>query len=236
MSDTVVCLKTIADLQTESVKFYIDAYQRGYRWTRNEVRDLLDDIREFSQVKKPDDGAFYCLQPIIVTRKEDGDGWKVIDGQQRLTTLYLIYSFYHVIFGNFFSAPMPFQLSYNNKDRLEKCITTFVEKHFTKSEDVLREMASYEDDIDCHYILEAYSCICDFFQKLMQDPYTQHEINDMKKIFDVSMKIIWYELVDCDVSKEVSVFSKINMGKIALTRSEERRVGKECRSRWSPYH
>ena len=23
---------------------------------------------------------------------------------------------------------------------------------------------------------------------------------------------------------------------IALTRSEERRVGKECRSRWSPYH
>lgn len=95
MSDTVVRLKTIADLQNESVKFYIDAYQRGYRWTRNEVRDLLDDIREFSQVKKPDDGAFYCLQPIIVTRKEDGDGWKVIDGQQRLTTLYLIYSFYH---------------------------------------------------------------------------------------------------------------------------------------------
>ena len=23
---------------------------------------------------------------------------------------------------------------------------------------------------------------------------------------------------------------------IAVTRSEERRVGKECRSRWSPYH
>ena len=23
---------------------------------------------------------------------------------------------------------------------------------------------------------------------------------------------------------------------MALTRSEERRVGKECRSRWSPYH
>src|SRR5256885_9702912 len=25
-------------------------------------------------------------------------------------------------------------------------------------------------------------------------------------------------------------------GKIELSRSEERRVGKECRSRWSPYH
>src|SRR2546427_6022100 len=26
------------------------------------------------------------------------------------------------------------------------------------------------------------------------------------------------------------------LGQPALTRSEERRVGKECRSRWSPYH
>ena len=25
-------------------------------------------------------------------------------------------------------------------------------------------------------------------------------------------------------------------GSLAVTRSEERRVGKECRSRWSPYH
>ena len=25
-------------------------------------------------------------------------------------------------------------------------------------------------------------------------------------------------------------------GKILMVRSEERRVGKECRSRWSPYH
>ena len=27
-----------------------------------------------------------------------------------------------------------------------------------------------------------------------------------------------------------------NYFKVALLRSEERRVGKECRSRWSPYH
>ena len=29
---------------------------------------------------------------------------------------------------------------------------------------------------------------------------------------------------------------RIQNFKILLTRSEERRVGKECRSRWSPYH
>ena len=28
----------------------------------------------------------------------------------------------------------------------------------------------------------------------------------------------------------------LKLQKIAFERSEERRVGKECRSRWSPYH
>ena len=220
MSDTFVKLKTIADLQNESAKFYIDAYQRGYRWTENEVRDLLDDIREFSHVKRPDDNTFYCLQPIIVTNADDGTSWKVIDGQQRLTTIYLIYSFYWVIANAFSRDDLPFSLSYSNKPKLEECIKVFTEREYATSKQVDQEMAGYESDIDCHYIMEAYKCICDFFLKLQKDPYTRNEINDMKKIFDTSMKIIWYEITDCDVSTEVSVFSKINMGKIALTNAE----------------
>ena len=38
-----------------------------------------------------------------------------------------------------------------------------------------------------------------------------------------------------NVRKESTKKVKINDHK-KLTRSEERRVGKECRSRWSPYH
>ena len=34
-----------------------------------------------------------------------------------------------------------------------------------------------------------------------------------------------------DLSKE-----KVTVGRKPSNRSEERRVGKECRSRWSPYH
>ena len=33
-----------------------------------------------------------------------------------------------------------------------------------------------------------------------------------------------------------NLFGSAEAGKLALCRSEERRVGKECRSRWSPYH
>ena len=44
-----------------------------------------------------------------------------------------------------------------------------------------------------------------------------------------------YQSVDNELStkdtKEISRLMRINH-----TRSEERRVGKECRSRWSPYH
>ena len=38
-----------------------------------------------------------------------------------------------------------------------------------------------------------------------------------------------------NVSKEADNFNVVRKLTM-LTRSEERRVGKECRSRWSPYH
>lgn len=220
MSDTVVKLKTIADFQKESARFYIDAYQRGYRWTENEVRDLLDDIREFSHVKRKDDGTFYCLQPIIITQADDGISWKVIDGQQRLTTIYLIYSYYWVVLGPLMRDNLPFEISYSNKPKLQECIHVFTQNEYQKSEQVEKDLVEYESDIDCYYILEAYKCICDYFGKLLSDPYTKNELMHMKEIFDTFMKVIWYELTDCDVNTEVSIFSKINMGKIALTNAE----------------
>ena len=44
------------------------------------------------QVKDIYENAFYCLQPIVVKRRDDKDDlvYEVIDGQQRLTTLYII--------------------------------------------------------------------------------------------------------------------------------------------------
>ena len=41
------------------------------------------------------------------------------------------------------------------------------------------------------------------------------------------------ELIDSEHRK---IFDEVNTLLDACSRSEERRVGKECRSRWSPYH
>ena len=82
-------LKTLSELSLYS--FYIPAYQRGYRWTPQEVTDLLNDINEFTprEIDGSDDKTWYCLQPVVVKQREDGV-YEVIDGQQWLTTAYLI--------------------------------------------------------------------------------------------------------------------------------------------------
>src|SRR5690606_37061213 len=72
--------------------FFIPDYQRGYRWKPEQVNNLLDDIWDFafpSHSYKKGENEFYCLQPIVVRKSED-EKFEVIDGQQRLTTIYLI--------------------------------------------------------------------------------------------------------------------------------------------------
>lgn len=71
-------------------KFYnIPEYQRGYKWTEQQVNQLLDDIHGFDT--GGDDDLFYCLQNITLVEK-DGN-FNVVDGQQRLITLTILLSF-----------------------------------------------------------------------------------------------------------------------------------------------
>jgi len=71
-------------------QFFVPAYQRGYRWGRHEVDALLSDIYADGS-RSPTDN--YCLQPIVVKQRTVEGEYELIDGQQRLTTLYLIYRY-----------------------------------------------------------------------------------------------------------------------------------------------
>ena len=75
----------VAELLTEDFRFDIPSFQRGYRWERKQVIDLLEDIFSFSKSKEQ---LSYYLQPIVV--KKAGDKWEVLDGQQRLTSMLLV--------------------------------------------------------------------------------------------------------------------------------------------------
>jgi hypothetical protein len=91
-----IALKPIAELW--GMNFFIPSYQRGYRWTGQQVKDLLDDILEFAQNKN--EKEFYCLQPLVVkahTWERDEKtvhGWEVVDGQQRLTTIRVLIEYF----------------------------------------------------------------------------------------------------------------------------------------------
>ena len=86
-------LKIVHVSDLDGARFNIPSYQRGYRWETKQVHALLNDIIEFGSSNEP----FYCLQPLVVVKNESLSGedgqnvvYDVIDGQQRLTTLFLI--------------------------------------------------------------------------------------------------------------------------------------------------
>ena len=55
-------------------------------------------------------------------------------------------------------------------------------------------------------------------------------------VFDIELGVIDPDEVIRAVKALEPTFGGINLEDIKAPRSEERRVGKECRSRWSPYH
>ena len=63
------------------------------------------------------------------------------------------------------------------------------------------------------------------------------EEDDLERGFLESLDFL-RKASDIDKNKAKEILKKIkqNPNHIIHVRSEERRVGKECRSRWSPYH
>ena len=97
MNETILEVIPVYDLLGKN--FFVPSYQRGFRWTEQQVNELLEDIWEFSNIKNKSENEFYCLQPIVIKECDDerkrrnnldGTWYEVIDGQQRLTTLTIL--------------------------------------------------------------------------------------------------------------------------------------------------
>jgi hypothetical protein len=202
MSDNnELVLKPISALLEEN--FFIPAYQRGYRWTKRQVTELLDDIKEFQQ--QAEDGpkdAFYCLQPIVV-KKRDGN-WELVDGQQRLTTIFIILTYLKDIVA--LLEKERYTLSYETRDNSAE---------FLMHIDVTRS----SENIDFHYICEAKQAIEEWFKK--QDgtyklKFLQTLLNDDNT--GKNVKVIWYQINDSEDA--TAVFTRLNVGKIPLVNAE----------------
>lgn len=166
--------KLIGDIQGW---FYVPDYQRGYRWGENEVKTLLNDINEYGGKIKKTDKDNYCLQPVVV--RNLGEKYELIDGQQRLTTLYLIYVYMNKVSHGFMSEPR-FTLSYETRN---------------ESVDFLKNPneAKRNENIDFFFIYNAYKTIENWFSHKEK---LQSTLTNINKYFDECVKIIWYEVPD----------------------------------------
>lgn len=194
MSTGDLQLRSVNELMAES--FFIPAYQRGYRWTSRQVTELLDDVAAFTQRPRPVQGDFYCLQPIVVTQR--GEQWELIDGQQRLTTIFLVLSFFNNRLVEEERSEL-FSLSYETRANSAAYLKSLDEK-------------VRDDNIDFFHIWQAYQTIREWFKTRI------NRLNYIQGAFLNEVKVIWYE-VDQSVGP-IDVFTRLNVGKIALTNSE----------------
>ena len=81
---------TLGEILTLSKHFVVPRYQRGYAWEANEAGEFLDDLESEAEVGR---GLF--LGTIIFNVAEDAeDKIEIVDGQQRLTTIFLLLIWY----------------------------------------------------------------------------------------------------------------------------------------------
>lgn len=199
MAENNIELKSISELLR--MNFFIPSYQRGYRWNEQQIKDLLTDIDNFTSKEVPNsqETTWYCLQPIVVKAKDNQ--WEVIDGQQRLTTIYLILHYFNQGYVENRRKKL-FELEYDTRQNSKE----FLQNINKKTENEAKK------NIDYHHIFNAYKTIIDWFNKKGQ----QYNQNDFESKFIFKTQVIWYE-TDGDGR---DVFTRINMGKIPLTNAE----------------
>ena len=84
---------TFAELFVDGRQFKIPDYQRAYAWEDAQVKDLLEDIDRLALMREEDDGVAHVMGMITCHRSSDNrKPYRVVDGQQRLTTLALIHA------------------------------------------------------------------------------------------------------------------------------------------------
>lgn len=221
--------------------YVIGSYQRGYRWDEVNVRELLEDIFEdklvedhrFSKNDYMDENEVitelnssvrdteYCLQPLVL--KKNDNGYSVIDGQQRLTTLYIIMKALCSVSDKKF--PMKFSIEYKSRSKSKEFLQTLSDE-------------SEGSNIDAAYILQAYRFARNWFLErnnafieLLDENFVEFDENRLVSAFATYLykillektKFIWDEIDESSADmnkKEQKIFADRNTGRLELTDSE----------------
>ena len=214
--------------------FEIPVYQRGFRWTRQQMKELIEDLYDFMVNGEQE---IYCLQNVMVRQKADSTReiptFEVIDGQQRLTALWILIMYYIKYKkdqanyeNNTYNRPesLPiYSFSYDKKDYLTKYVESITSdvSDMHKTTDILA--IPKDEDIDSRLIYDAFSYVRSIAEihDMLNTIFGRRFTNGNKSIC-----IIWNEIDPSGQNDETQTnyaierFSNLNAGKIPLTESE----------------
>ena len=232
--------------------FYIPAYQRGYRWTEKQVGDLLRDLLCFANDSKSDED-FYCLQPIIacpITEEKklkelfksvydknllEKGVWEIIDGQQRLTTIFLLYKYLIAKKGwnaETLKEEEDGKELYHIFYATREDSATFLE---SLNLDIVKDGDDFKSNIDFYHMASAFKLIDSWIKNEGKEINQRYKLggsletvrssffallNGMRDTKSGSVQVLWYELSENRSQSSIKEFQKINTGKIRLTDAE----------------
>lgn len=212
-TDDQILFIPVKDLM--GMSFKVKDYQRGYKWGAKEILELLNDINEHDI----NDGK-YCLQPVIV--RENGNETELIDGQQRVTSIYLILAFLKNSLSDIYS------ISYETREESKEFLSSKIlelNQHVIKRlpwEEYLKlEAYSKYDNVDIYHFYTVYSEIVHWFGTKNENNFNSNFLNK----FLNTVHVIWYDIdksqhnSKSNISAE-TIFLNLNAGKIPLTSSE----------------
>ena len=225
-------LKSVHEILNGQERFFIPAYQRGYRWSPAEVELLIDDIEQYG--KEEGDKAssercpFYSLQAVIVKHKDEL--YEVIDGQQRLTTMLIILQALYIVKNK---KMMKLMLETKKYDEL-KLENGFSIKYETRNDsgewlvDITKAFLIDEkngndnekdklknQNSDYHHFINALVCAIMKISRM-----TETEIDAFGGLLQEKVRFIWYDVTNDESGNEIEVFDRINATKIRLNNAE----------------
>lgn len=188
----------------ESVTFIIPYLQRAYKWKEKQAKQMLEDFSEFLKQEK----TYYCMQPLAVVKTEDNK-YELLDGQQRLTTLLILW---RILFeDNKENTFYPYIFEYE-RDSSESNTLLNRYSFITESDEIKK---GEHRNIDEYYMSKVYGVIKQYF---IDNSDNQKE--DFKKLLKGEGKhilFLWYEVNE---EEKHTTFAHLNSGKIELTCSE----------------
>jgi len=221
MTENKIELKSISELLGKH--FYIPSYQRGYRWEEQQIIDLLNDIFEFQKkvcTRKIGVGEFYCLQPLIVIQRKNLDKWEVVDGQQRLTSIFILLSYLSTK-GDYGIPADLFSIEYETREK-EDCSSKEFLQDITSTTEIIKT------NVDFYRMSDAFLIMKKWFEEnkptigKFVDILISYEPNEKGDDEANNIRFIWYPInANNDTDEKPNVtFAKYNQGKIDLTNAE----------------